>query len=123
MLRWNEAQMEAFRALQKGSASIPVKLEEWAKYRNKKTTVDGKKFDSKLEARRYVELKRLEAAKVISGLRCQVPYALEVNGNLICRYVADCRCTGRSPGTTRTCCRTRSTSSKSTSQKGAGRSS
>ena len=61
------------------------------KYRNRKTSIDGRTFDSKLEAARYVELKRLQEGGIISGLRCQVPFALEINGNLICKYVCDFR--------------------------------
>lgn len=60
-----------------------------AKYRNKKTKVDGNTFDSKLEAGRYVELKRMLEAGLIFSLQIQVPFVLEVNGILICRYVAD----------------------------------
>lgn len=46
------------------------------KYRNKKVTVDGLTFDSKLEARRYQELKLLERAGEIEELRTQVKYTL-----------------------------------------------
>lgn len=41
------------------------------KYRNKITVVDGLKFHSKLEAKRYQELKLLERSGVISGLELQ----------------------------------------------------
>ena len=46
------------------------------KYNNKKTIVDGITFDSKKEARRYLELKRLEASGQIEELRLQVPFEL-----------------------------------------------
>ena len=46
------------------------------KYGNKKTIIDGIKFDSKLEAHRYCELKLLEEAKVIKNLKLQVPFEL-----------------------------------------------
>lgn len=46
------------------------------KYGNRKTVVDGITFDSKLEARRYTELKLLEKAGEISDLKLQVEYAL-----------------------------------------------
>lgn len=59
------------------------------KYRAVRTTVDGIKFASKREARRYQELKMLERAGAIEDLRCQVPYDLTVNGQKIGRYVAD----------------------------------
>lgn len=47
------------------------------KYRNKKIVIDNIKFDSKLEANRYAELKLLQRAKVISNLRLQVPFVLQ----------------------------------------------
>ena len=51
-------------------ASVP------AKYRSKKTTIDGITFDSKKEATRYKELRIMERAGLISGLRLQVAYEL-----------------------------------------------
>lgn len=63
--------------------------EKRSKYRNVKTTVDGQTFDSAKEARRYTELKMLEKAGTIRGLRRQVVFDLEANGTLVCRYVAD----------------------------------
>lgn len=52
-----------------------------AKQRNSKygadsVLINGVKFDSKREARRYVELKNLEKAGVISELELQVKYLL-----------------------------------------------
>lgn len=61
------------------------------KYRNKKTSVDGIRFDSKREANRYMELKLLERAGIIKGLKRQVPYILidkSRYGRAI-KYVAD----------------------------------
>ncbi len=46
------------------------------KYRNRPTMLDGIRFDSKAEARRYAELKLLERAGVISGLRLQPRYTI-----------------------------------------------
>ena len=46
------------------------------KYRNIKTIVDGHKFDSKGEARRYTELRLLEKSGQIRELRLQVPFVL-----------------------------------------------
>lgn len=46
------------------------------KYKNIKVTVDGIRFDSSKEAKRYQDLKLLERAGVISGLRLQVPFEL-----------------------------------------------
>ena len=48
-----------------------------SKYHNKKVCgIDGLKFDSKKEAKRYWELKMLERAGLISDLKTQVPYTL-----------------------------------------------
>ena len=47
------------------------------KYGNKKTVVDGITFDSKAEARRYKELKLLERAGEIQGLKLQPVYVLQ----------------------------------------------
>lgn len=61
------------------------------KYHNSKTVIDGIRFDSKKEAKRYLELKILEKAGAIQDLRRQVPYVL-INkssyGRAI-KYVAD----------------------------------
>lgn len=59
------------------------------KYRNKPTKVDGITFQSRKEAKRWVELKHLLAAGRISILRRQVSFRLEVRGVLIARYIAD----------------------------------
>ena len=42
-----------------------------AKYGNKKTVIDGIKFDSIAESRRYIQLKHLEEIGEISHLRLQ----------------------------------------------------
>lgn len=69
------------------------------KYHNRKTILDGIKFDSKREAQRYRELKLLESAGLVSGIELQVPYELvpdmvfdgrKVQG---VRYIADFRYT------------------------------
>ncbi|RVL60383.1 MULTISPECIES: DUF1064 domain-containing protein [Sinorhizobium] len=73
-----------FRAIQK--ADQP---ERPSKYRNKKTTVDGIKFDSKREAQFYSSLKQLERAGQVYEVELQKPYALTVNGQLVCTYKAD----------------------------------
>lgn len=59
------------------------------KYGAEKTEVDGRVFASKREAERYQELKILEQAGEIKDLICQWRYRLEVNGTLICHYIAD----------------------------------
>ena len=66
------------------------------KYHNERLTIDGEKFDSKKEYRRYEELKLLERTGLISDLRRQVPFELVprqiANGKVVERavkYIAD----------------------------------
>jgi hypothetical protein len=65
------------------------------KYKNEKIEIDNIKFDSKKEAKRYLELKQLERAGVIYNLKLQVPFELQPSfkiGNKTIRaiiYVAD----------------------------------
>lgn len=46
------------------------------KYNARKTIVDGIKFDSRKEAKRYVELKEMERKGLIRDLNLQVPFEL-----------------------------------------------
>ena len=67
------------------------------KFGNKKVLVDGMTFDSKKEARRYLELKMRQQAGEISGLECQkvfelIPKQVDEDGKCIerdCKYIAD----------------------------------
>jgi len=47
------------------------------KYKNIKVTVDGIKFDSRKEARRYTELKMMERCGLIQNLELQKPFELQ----------------------------------------------
>lgn len=47
------------------------------------------RFDSKREHQRFHLLRLRERAKEIRGLQRQVPFALNVQGHLICKYIAD----------------------------------
>lgn len=71
-----------------------------SKYHSRKVIVDGIKFDSVKESRRYSELKLLEKAGKIKRLQRQIPFILipaqyaEVNGKRKCierecKYIAD----------------------------------
>jgi len=62
-----------------------------SKYKAKKVKLDGYTFDSKKEAARYGQLKGMLAMGVIEQLEVHPRYPLEVNGVLICTYVADFR--------------------------------
>ena len=48
----------------------------YRKYHNTKTVADGIKFDSKLEAERYEQLKMMERAGIIRDLELQPEYEL-----------------------------------------------
>ena len=48
----------------------------YRKYHNTKTVADGIKFDSKLEAERYAQLKMMERAGIIPDLELQPEYEL-----------------------------------------------
>lgn len=60
-----------------------------SKYRNVPVVVDGVRFDSKREARRWCELLLAVRTGLARDLRRQVPYDLHVGGQVLCRYVAD----------------------------------
>ncbi len=60
-----------------------------AKYKNVRTVVGDKVFDSKAEAARYCELMILIRARYIRDLILQPKFPLIVNGVKICTYVAD----------------------------------
>lgn len=49
------------------------------KYRNKPVHVDGRRFDSRAEAKRWQELKLLSRAGKITALECQPRYPLHVH--------------------------------------------
>lgn len=60
-----------------------------SKYRNVKVKSDDGVFDSKKEYARWGTLKLLEKAKIISNLKRQVPFQIEVCGVKVCKYEAD----------------------------------
>jgi hypothetical protein len=62
-----------------------------SKYHNKPCVVEGKKFDSRKEARRYGELCFLERAGEIRNLKRQVKFELipKQDGERACHYKAD----------------------------------
>ena len=60
-----------------------------SKYRNVKSVVDGITFDSKAEAKRYMELKLLERAGEIENLTLQPKFDCVIDGKKVCSYRAD----------------------------------
>ena len=65
----------------------------FSKYKAVKTIVDGIKFDSKKEAKRYQELKLLERGGVIKDLELQPRFDFVLNGVKMGFYKADFRYT------------------------------
>jgi hypothetical protein len=86
-MRMTEEQYQAF--LAKGPQPIPV-ISKRPKYGNRKVTdAEGNVHDSTKEYRRWCELQLRERAGEITRLRRQVPFAMVVNGILVCQYIAD----------------------------------
>jgi hypothetical protein len=64
------------------------------KYGNKIVYLDGYRFDSQREARRYGDLCLMQKSGVIAELcaeKSQLRYTCIVNGVTVCRYTADFR--------------------------------
>jgi len=69
---------------------LPDKLPKSShKYGAKAMMVDGIRFPSMKEAKRYTTLKALEKAHLISNLKIQVPYELNPGGTHSLKYIAD----------------------------------
>jgi hypothetical protein len=62
-----------------------------SKYHARATTVDGIRFASAAEARRYSELILLQSAGEITDLELQPHYKCVVNGQNVATYIADFR--------------------------------
>ena len=62
-----------------------------SKYGAIRVEYDGHKFDSKLEAARYKQLRLMEKASEVKDLELQPKFPCEVNGKKICTYIADFR--------------------------------
>jgi|TARA_Y100000310_G_scaffold265683_1_gene276866 hypothetical protein len=62
-----------------------------SKYSNKRIEIDGKKFDSKKESYRYLELDGLRKAGIIKDLELQPRYPMVINGIKVTTYIADFR--------------------------------
>lgn len=78
---------EAATTAKPGSASYATKH----KYRAKPVTIDGIRFASQAEGKRYQELKVLESAGDITHLELQPKYTIVINGVKVCTYIADFR--------------------------------
>lgn len=73
-----------------GTASAALEPDKKpAKYRNEPVVVDGIRFDSKAEYRRWCDLQTLERAGQITGLQRQVFFRYCIGGRLMFTYRAD----------------------------------
>ena len=72
--------------------------EKRRKYNSQPVEIDGIRFASRAEARRYGELLWQERDGMIHDLECQPRYRLEVNGVKICDYAGDFRYTDAQTG-------------------------
>jgi predicted nuclease of restriction endonuclease-like RecB superfamily len=66
-----------------------IKEVKKSKYKNKRTEIDGIKFDSEKEAKYYGTLKLLLKAGKIGLLERQVPFELNPGGSHSLKYIAD----------------------------------
>ncbi len=87
-MNWTAADVIAY--LRRTGQPIPEWLEnakepKASKYHNEPATIDGIRFDSRREARRWCELRLLEQAGEITELKRQMPFRLA--GGI--KYVAD----------------------------------
>lgn len=51
--------------------------------------MDSVRFHSAGEAKRFCFLRGLELAGVITELATQIPFLISINGESVCRYIAD----------------------------------
>ena len=68
---------------------IAVRIPRRSKYGAKAVVIDGIRFASKREARRYAELKLLAKAGEISNLQLQPEYVFETRGVVVFSYFGD----------------------------------
>ena len=60
-----------------------------SKYNSRAVEIDGYRFASAKEGRRYQALRLMEKAGEISDLKLHTPYELAVNGVKVCTYIDD----------------------------------
>ena len=68
-----------------------MRLAKPHKYRAKPCVIDGNRFASQAEGRRYQELQMLMRAGKISCLTLQPIYNIHTNGKVVGKYLADFR--------------------------------
>lgn len=70
-------------------ARMGLAINKRHKYGAKVVTIDGVRFASTKEGKRYAELKLLARAGEINGLELQPRFPFHLNGELMFTYVAD----------------------------------
>lgn len=92
MSRWTEADVQAYEARTVGPAGVvnrhatPTAIivrKKKLRYTNKPTEVDGIRFDSLRELKRYKDLKLMQDARAIDGLGVHPRYDLTAHGVLL----------------------------------------
>ena len=82
--------MTSPRAVQRATVMAAMaKDKKRSKYKAVRCEVDGEKFDSKKEARRWAELKMLKKAGQVRNINRQLAFELIVNGERVGAYVSD----------------------------------
>jgi hypothetical protein len=90
MTRWTDADLQAHQQRNGRAQIVSRETNLPHKFANVRTDLNGRKFDSKLEASRWQELEQMQALGAIKNLRPQVPFALVADGGaLVGTYVAD----------------------------------
>jgi hypothetical protein len=87
-LRWTPEQLDAYRGRRNRQQAIDIDAVH-KHARNKYGNKHENGFASKREARRHEVLMLRAKAREISELRCQVPFRIDVNDELVCIYKAD----------------------------------
>jgi hypothetical protein len=86
---YKPAAAQPLRDLAEAQRTALVKVTGTGKYGSKRCTVQGEAFDSKAEARRWLELVDMQRRGLITGLIRQPRFPLEVNGADCGNYYAD----------------------------------
>ena len=72
-----------------GVSGFDGDMKKKAKYFAKKVEIDGYKFDSQKEGKRYLELRTLMRGGIITDLKVHPRYPLDVLGEKVCDFVPD----------------------------------
>lgn len=76
------------RIIKAGGKTLNIKGAS-TKYGNKWCEIDGIKFQSQKEGGYYLYLKSEQKKGRVKSFKLQAPFRCEVNGRLVCKYIAD----------------------------------